>query len=538
MSSHYKSTAKLYRKNETTKYLCMIIDDLFFNFSTFAAKIQQTSSIMSYSNTSRPLTDTKVLILFTLWSFVIQLFLSNDSPFFGLAHHLDSAWFFMEGKAFFYGMRPYVEFTDFKGPIIWLFYGIGWLISPLNYHGMYVVSGVFYALTLFFNYKTAKIFLKSDGRSLAATLPMIFVYFFPWFHFETRSEDLMLLFVAISLYALFKRLYAEERHDVADFMMLGGCFTVLVLMKYNIAAVQGIMVLVALWDQYKNKRGLAKPFLWMIVISVLIAAPFIIYFIMTDTLGAFFHNYFVLAYETVMLEDSDSPSYMQDLAGVLADYRKIVFIVAVFVSGMLLSLKLKKYKYVPVAIGLIFIAMSTRHNVWNYYYGVCYIFVLYLFIDVLLIMNQRVRLIGYGLLASYITLYCVYGNLMGGELRQNTIFTHNEDRESFQAISDVMKDVKNPRLLSYACQEFGFGVMYHALPAGDQFAYPNGGTPPMIRDHKKILTDRKADFVVTYCKDDDTEKFQVLRDIEAAGYELRLKRTYMNLPFYIYEKKK
>lgn len=484
------------------------------------------------------LTDTKVLLLFMLWSFFIQLFLSNDSPFFGLAHRIDSAWFYMEGKAFLYGLRPYVEFTDFKGPIIWLFYGIGWLISPLDYHGMYVVSGVLYAVTLFFNYKTANVFLQSEKRSLAATLPMIFVYFFPWFHFETRSEDLMLPFVAISLYALFKRLYAEERDDRADFMMLGGCFTVLVLMKYNVAAVQGVMILVALWDQYKHKRGLALPFGWMIIISVVIAAPFIIYFIATDTLGAFFHNYFVLAYETVTLENSDSPSYMQDLAGILADYRKIVFIVVVFVSGMLLSLKLKRYKYVPVAIAMLFIAMMTRHNVWNYYYGICYTFVLYLFIVVLLAYNKQTRRVGYGLLTAYIILYCLYGNLIIGELRQNTIFTHNDDRVAFQEISDVMKGVDHPRLLSYECQEFGFGVMYGALPAGDQFAYPNGGTPPMIRDHRKILTDRKADFVVTYCRDDQPEKLKVLREIEAAGYELRLKRMYMNQPFYIYEKKK
>ena len=177
---------------------------------------------MRYQKTSKQLTDTKLLLLLTLWSFIVQLFLSNDSPFFGMAHRIDSAWFFMEGKAFMYGMRPYVEFTDFKGPLIWTFYGIGWLISPLNYHGMYVVSGVFYALTLFFNYKTANVFLQNSRLSLAATLPMIFVYFFPWFHFETRSEDLMLLFVAITLYALFKRLYAEKRNDMADFMMLGG----------------------------------------------------------------------------------------------------------------------------------------------------------------------------------------------------------------------------------------------------------------------------------------------------------------------------
>lgn len=493
---------------------------------------------MNNYKTSKQLTDTKVLLLIAFWSFFIQLFLSNDSPFFGLTHRIDSAWFFMEGKAFIIGMRPYVEFSDFKGPLIWLFYGIGYLISPHDYHGMYVVSGVFYALTLFFNYKTAKIFLQNDRLSLAATLPMIFVYFFPWFHFETRSEDLMLPFVAISIYALFKRLYAERRNDVADFMMLGGCFTALVLMKYNIAAVQGVLVLIALWDQYKNKRGLAMPFVWMVVISMVIAAPFIIYFIMTDTLYAFFHNYFILAYETVTNEDGGSPTLMQDLDLILSDYRKIVFITVVFLSSMLLSLRLKRYKYEPVIIAMLFIAVTSLHNIWNYYYGICYIFILYLFIVVLLVYNKWARWASYGLLTTYILVACLYGNLIIGELRLNTIFTHNDDRAAFQEISEVMKDVDHPKLLNYECQEFGFGVMYDAIPAGEQFAYPNGGTPPMIEKHKQILIDRKADFVVTYCREDQPEKIQTLRLIEANGYELRLKRMYMNQPFYIYEKKK
>jgi hypothetical protein len=101
-----------------------------------------------------------------------------------------------------------------------------------------------------------------------------------------------------------------------------------------------------------------------------------------------------------------------------------------------------------------------------------------------------------------------------------------------------MKDVKNPKLLSYECQEFGFGVMYEPIPAGEQFAYPNGGTPPMIENHRQILKDRKADFVVTYCREDQYDKKPILKEIEDAGYVLRLKRTYMNQPFYIYERKK
>jgi len=42
---------------------------------------------------------------------------------------------------------------------------------------------------------------------------------------------------------------------------------------------------------------------------------------------------------------------------------------------------------------------------------------------------------------------------------------------------------------------------------------------------------------VTYCREDQYDKKPILKEIEDAGYVLRLKRTYMNQPFYIYERK-
>ena len=44
--------------------------------------------------------------------------------------HNDSAWFFMCGKAVMNGLTPYVDFTDSKGPLLWLIYGIGYLRAP------------------------------------------------------------------------------------------------------------------------------------------------------------------------------------------------------------------------------------------------------------------------------------------------------------------------------------------------------------------------------------------------------------------------
>ena len=495
---------------------------------------------MSSKSTSKTISNSKVLLMLACWSFLVLLFLSPDSPLFNTCHHIDSAWFFIEGKALMNGLRPYVDFSDCKGPLLWLIYGLGYLISPRNFLGMYIIGSLFYTATLFFNYKTARIFLKSDGTALAATLPMIFVYFFPWFHYEVRSEDLMLLFISISIYILFKRLYSPKDciNDKADFLTLGACFMALTLIKYNISAVQGVIVLIAFWDQYKRKASVAKAFVWVAIAGVVVAVPFMAYLWYTDTLGAFVQDYFVVAFQVVAEENSDSLTYANDLKGVIEDNRKIIFILAILVGGILLGSRMKRYKFVPVVIGLLFVAVATRHNVWNYYYGVCFVFIIYLFIYTLMFKNTWMRRVAYILLTGYVVLTCIYGNLIVGELRQITIFTQNPDKQAFMDICDVMKGTRHARLLNYECNEFGFDIPYEALPAGNQYACQNGATPEMMRDHKKILTDRKADFVVTYCREDQTDKFFVFKEIEEAGYTLRKRCIYMNMPFYIYEKNK
>ena len=495
---------------------------------------------MSSKSTSKTISNSKVLLMLACWSFLVLLFLSPDSPLFNTCHHIDSAWFFMEGKALMNGLRPYVDFSDCKGPLLWLIYGLGYLISPRNFLGMYIIGSLFYTATLFFNYKTARIFLKSDGTALAATLPMIFVYFFPWFHYEVRSEDLMLLFISISIYILFKRLYGPKDclNDKGDFLTLGACFMALTLIKYNISAVQGVIVLIAFWDQYKRKASVAKAFVWAAIAGIVVAVPFMAYLWYTDTLEAFVQDYFVVAFQVVAEENSDSLTYANDLKGVIEDNRKIIFILAILVGGILLGSRMKRYRFVPVVIGLLFVAVATRHNVWNYYYGVCFVFIIYLFIYTLMFKKTWMRRVAYILLTGYVVLTCIYGNLIVGELRQITIFTQNPDKQAFMDICDVMKGTRHARLLNYECNEFGFDIPYEALPAGNQYACQNGATPEMMRDHKKILTDRRADFVVTYCREDQTEKFFVLKEIEEAGYTLRKRCIYMNMPFYIYEKNK
>jgi hypothetical protein len=484
--------------------------------------------------------NSKILLILTFWSFLVLLFLSPDSPLFGLGRRIDSAWFFMGGEAWMNGMKPYVDFTDSKGPLLWLIYGIGYLISPHNYVGVYVISSLFYTGTLFYNYKTAYLFVGESKTALMATLPMIFVYFWPWFHYEVRAEDFALLFVSISLYVLIKGIFVKNlsgKEVNSGFFLIGFSFIALTLIKFNIAIMQGVIILFVLWLAYRSKQ-LGKAFTACIIGAITILLPFTIYFLLTDTLTAFVQEYFINTFKTIEDAKNDNSSYWADIQRAMGNHHIIEFIIISIAGSLFAGLKMPRYKLMPAFVTITFLILATRHNIWNYYYGTCHIFILFLFISLLCLSTQKIRYALFGFSAILVTLYCLYGNLIMGELRINTILTNHPDKIAFQKLSDVMKGKKNPKILYYKCNVFGFGVMYEALPAGNQWAYQTDATPEMRKDHIDLLNSRKADFVVTYCREDQPEKRNDLKEIEAAGYKLKEQCEYMNLPFYMYERKK
>lgn len=82
-------------------------------------------NMTSLSQTSR--VKMKALAALTLFTIVVMFFVSNDSPFANVNNHVDSAIFFMSGKAWANGLMPYVDFSDSKAsPMVDIY---GWILD-------------------------------------------------------------------------------------------------------------------------------------------------------------------------------------------------------------------------------------------------------------------------------------------------------------------------------------------------------------------------------------------------------------------------
>ena len=92
----------------------------------------------------------KAIILCFLWGVTILFFVSPDSYTHDLFYRWDTAWFYTCGKAWVEGLKPYVDFADSKGPLLWFIHGIAYIISPYNYLGIFWLSTIAYTIIFYY----------------------------------------------------------------------------------------------------------------------------------------------------------------------------------------------------------------------------------------------------------------------------------------------------------------------------------------------------------------------------------------------------
>lgn len=184
-----------------------------------------------------------IVILLFIWNAVTQLFINIDSP---LHHywsgHIDSAWFFTAGRAWMNGLTPYVDFADSKGPLLWLIYGIGYLISPHDFSGLYVISCVYYTAVLWMCYRTALIFLQGQKIwSFLAAAAMVIPYFC-WIDVEVRAESWCQLQLSYCLYRLTLAITDHSTiYNRKAMAWMGIAIASVMLIKWNLAILYGII---------------------------------------------------------------------------------------------------------------------------------------------------------------------------------------------------------------------------------------------------------------------------------------------------------
>lgn len=439
----------------------------------------------------------QILILFCGVTIVL-LCLSPDSYIYDTFGRCDSAWFFTCGKAWMEGMTPYVDFADSKGPLLWLIYGIGYLLSKTSYHGVFWLSVATYCICLGIAYKITTLYpMGKKGRWLVLSLLPV-ALFYKRIHDEVRAEDFSLPFVFAGLYVICRIVQGTTRKQTNKFaFILGFCMACCLLIKWSTFLMMGGMALTVAYFSLKQHNFGGIP---MGVAGMFTATfPFLIYFMIEGNLGAFIQEYFLNTSST--LSGETNKNIIDMLCAKIKYFPKVELIIF---FGIILAYPNKNSKWLLFCY-LTFIAVLCCAPGRAYYHAIVMPFTIFIFIFIAKVcekwyfnLRDNIYILGLAVILGGGILYNLHRE-------RSMVFKVSHDRDRYQMLEQLMCRKPKSLIMCYS-HDYGVGLAARCLPACKYWARQNGATPEMDVERQKTLLARKPDFITVspFCFQKDT----------------------------------
>lgn len=476
--------------------------------------------------------DWKTILFLIPFTVFLLLFVSNDSYLYDMYGKNDSTIFFMSGKAWMNGMIPYVDFSDSKGPLLWLIYGVGYLISHYNYIGVFWVTCVFYFFIFYYIFKTANLFLNDRNLSLLATGLMSLSFFDPLVHNDIRAEDFSQLFIVLALYCSCKAIYrgpASSQVPPKYAFVIGLCIAACLMIKFTIAVMLFVFGVYVIIVNTKKVNDFVTYVWYMFVGSSAIILPFIVIFLIEGNLTAFLYEYFVRTFITVN-HTNDSLNYFEKMISYFTRLTPFVIFVTSLFATLLFAREMSRHKYFPLVSFLWFYLITIQNGIWYHYYVTCTSFLLFGVIPILLMVKRRQLSVKVKPLILIIFVVCSSINVLRNILYTKSFFLcDTEQRTVYYDYASLMSQVSNPKIVIVG-MEFGYGAPVGSLPGCTYWARQTGATQDMEDNQIDAIKDGKVDFVLI--SQSDIKSYDMLKCL---GYS----PNYIdNSPLVVFSKKK
>jgi hypothetical protein len=472
-------------------------------FDLFKNKIDFSSEKLTRNRNLNKGREWQIFLSLSAFAVFVLFWVSIDSYTHDLYGRGDESWYFMAGKAWMNGLIPYVDFTDSKGPLLWLIYGIGYLLSNYNYVGVFWIECLFYSITFFFCYKISCLFLPGKRLCIISAMLMSLVFFNGILHYEIRAEEFCQPFIAASMYFVLRLIYTEIQEMKKDVrkisFVLGISIAACLLIKFTVAIMLFVFVFVLLFYLFRFCRHLVFFSVWNMAVGfVVVCLPFVIYFISVGNFNAFIEEYFINTYQTVHIPFTEMLTrYIKnEWLGYFYHQPKIAFFFFLaFVGCFFFYRKLSSLKLLPLLFFGWFLALSLKHNYWDYYLTACFMFFIFPIIMIAgyfeTVNVKRFWLPVGGVLIAALTF--VIENVAE---RPNFVFnTHaSEFRKDYYDMACVLSNYKNPKIMNIY-QERGCSTPVDGLPANRYWSQQAGATKQMIEERLADLLANKADFI-------------------------------------------
>lgn len=404
----------------------------------------------------------------------------------------------MAGKAIVHGYVPYIDFIDVKGPLLFLFFALGYAVG--GFHGIAVLFVATLFLTLSAFYKTARLYITNQGFCVLAAIFPIFFLLCPAFESHGRAEEVVLPFLAWAIYLCLRYIKEQEstKHLAVASCFLGICGAVSFFIKYNIALPFLILWLyVYICACSHNKKQACTCFAACSLGFCVVSIPTIAYLTYTGSLIAFYDVYFLLNFETYdnfrhtcSIENKFLSFFFRCIGCPLSI---LCLFTKPFKTEETLTLFSDRVLLFITAVALLLCCVLG----WAYYY---------------LIALPVILLAGMTILYPMAQLYPHFNSIIALLLTPPLVvtflsLTHDAERglkkifqghpDKFYLLDNIINQQHQPKLLYLNFLDLGLGVKSEALPACPAWFHLNGAPKDFEAQQVEAIKAGIPDFVIT-----------------------------------------
>ncbi len=405
----------------------------------------------------------------------------------------DSAWFFTCGKAWMEGMTPYVDFADSKGPLLWLIYGIGYLLSPTSYIGVFWLSVLAYTFTFEILWRTARLFVGRRGAAFVLVILSILL-FLREIHDEVRAEDFCMPWICLGLYCVTRVLQRPTDTELKRYAFwLGISMSWCLLVKWNLFFMMGgmaiVVVIVVVQRRVFSAVGCGLvgiilpllPFVWYLAakgcFADMVQEYFVNTFLITDNgCGEAMWKAFVVTNSTHLPATLKTIGQCTIFAGIafFCHYRRFSWWILFAFVPFFLFIELKApWRYYTIATIPFFVYLLSEFAHLSYH---------------LLYRLSQHKYIG---ILSAVFFVGVALNVHANRLA----FMAGEPPSNFVATEQILRQKPFCKIM-YSGHEIGWGLRARALPACKYWALQNSASKSMKSERAKDIAARKADYII------------------------------------------
>ncbi len=468
----------------------------------------------------------------------MMLICSTSSPLYFANNWVDVNAYLTMGRGLFHGKVLYLDLFDHKGPLLYFIYGIASLLSPHSYFGVYLLESIFFTFTLYYAFKIANLFLNKEPSYLSLFLLMPFMFITKFFCLGGSSEEFILPFIFIAIYYTISIL--KNNYTKKNFYIIGLCLCAIILIKFPVAIFMLPFLIAILFSTLKKqkfkKTAILVGYAFLGFFTILI--PFIIYFLITHSLKAFFEVYvhFNSLYANIKLTKDYLISLGQNLISMgKSNFLEIIIILyGCFYFIFIKYFKTKIYNFSFFFSWLIlFLIIYSGDSILSYYF---LIFIPFIFLGLVAFMQTFDYLkFSYKIIIPLCIVLSLITTILNTNLNSNTSKIKHQNNDALSSITKDLKKEKAKKILEYYTLDIGLYNRLNIVPNIKYFYIPNIDYeiyPQAFDEQNRYLKEKLVDFVIVRAYHINSSNY--FKEFENIEKNYRLYKYYDSIESYRY----